>query len=193
MKYICALFFSLVLGCTTLGLRPDTVIERSAPERPSWVEGVYTDETPSSVSLTFAKPEIYRLELGIKQAQAAAAQNTQKLVIDRVLVELERYRRRLNKNKTAAFNKAAAELYEKYKSSSEATPKSVYWEKVKRETPEGPKTDYTVYSLLSISRNEFNYALKLAAKSIQVFPEESARVIGTQILKDLANDVILKD
>lgn len=68
------LFFS-AFGCTTLPSEENggRVVGRSAYQRPAWAEkGLVVEPGRSKVLLSYQKSRVFRLELGIKQAQSEA-------------------------------------------------------------------------------------------------------------------------
>lgn len=168
----------------------DSVIERSAAERPAWADGDFSGESKNEAYLVYAREEIYRLELGLKQVQSAAIRRTKDLVLSRARVEVsERAEKFLNNkaNIDESIKKAVAKVEASKYMPADAAAKNVYWENLRKDTPEGAKTYYNVYVLLSVTRGELDSAVFRIAKRLSEMSDPNAKAAGDAIVKELSN------
>lgn len=185
---ILSFFVASVSGCQT---RSDaTVLERSAEERPVWADGDFSEEGKAETYLVYKREEIYRLELGIKQAQAAAIRRTKDLVLERARVELAEVGDDVSKGNLSLvyseISRAVEEVHNSVYSPEDAVSRNVYWENVRRDTSEGPLTYYNVYVLLTVPRQVLDVALFRVAKELNKSQNADAKLTADTVLKDLS-------
>jgi hypothetical protein len=133
-----------------------------------------------------------RLDLGIRQTQASGIAAHCQLLAERMREEVSSALAQIQeKNKdsgkknvdsavaaNSAANSAAtpqAEAIEKTitelassKDCPEVELKDVYWEAIRRQTPDGPRTSYDVYVLLSLKQVHFDEVLAMTANSLKL-------------------------
>lgn len=149
-------------GC--ISSNNETVIERSAATRPAWTNNDYSEEGTSVVFMNFVRKEVYRLELGLKQAQLAAASDTRHLLLERAKKQLvgksESLYKASRSDIESGIERGAISVREspKYKP-NDGTPRTVYWEQISVPTSEGTKTYYNIYVLLTVPREQLDDAM----------------------------------
>jgi hypothetical protein len=157
------LVFLLLAGCVS-GDGADNsavVLERSGTFRPNWAKGDFSSEGEGPKYLTYQKKDITRLELGIKQAQAAAVEESCSLLKSRFEKEIRAAAERGSWKDLPLDQKlpsALAKLVESDKC-PEAQPKFVYWELLRKDTGEGVRELYTIDVLLVVRRPEYRDSL----------------------------------
>jgi len=172
---------------------PETlIVERSELGRPGWVESLRSLEPRSEKWFLHSKKELMRLDLGIRQTQASGIAAHCQLLAERMREEVSSALAQIQeKNKdsgkknvdsavaaNSAANSAAtpqAEAIEKTitelassKDCPELELKDVYWEAIRRQTPDGPRTSYDVYVLLSLKQVHFDEVLAMTANSLKL-------------------------
>jgi hypothetical protein len=182
---LCVLLF---LGaCVSPG---ESVVGRSAIERPAWVDGDVAEEPQKFVMVVFKKTDIYRLELGLKQAQAAALAAAPKLLRERVLRDVRH---------VAEFTLGVAEA-EKHKASlddvlalpaplrdgPDASVSRTYHEEVQRESPTGVRISYDVFVLVGVSRHDYELQLLDIARRLRETKNLVMKKVGDALEKELS-------
>ncbi|MEN9808612.1 MAG: hypothetical protein RLZZ488_179 [Pseudomonadota bacterium] len=177
---------------------PETlVVERSELGRPGWVESLRSLEPQSEKWFLHTKRELMRLDLGIRQTQASGIAAHCQLLAERMrdevstaLAQSQAKGKDSDKQKAVvadaaknnetppAANSAVAtqaEAIEKTitelaasKDCPELELKDVYWEAIRRQTPDGPRTSYDVYVLLSLKQVHFDEVLAMTANSLKL-------------------------
>lgn len=154
---VCAAFVAQISLSGCISSNNETVIERSAATRPAWTNGDYTDEGSSVVFMNFVRKEVYRLELGLKQAQLAAVNDTKNLLLSRAKQQLvgksESFYKASRSDVESGIERGVISVREssKYKP-DDGTPRTVYWEQMSVPTSDGTKTYYNIYVLLTAPR-----------------------------------------
>lgn len=168
---------------------PETlIVERSELGRPGWVESLRSLEPRSEKWFSHSKKELMRLDLGIRQTQASGIAAHCQLLAERMREEVSSALAQIqeknkdsgkkNEDSAVAANSAAttqAEAIEKTiaelassKDCPELELKDVYWEAIRRQTPDGPRTSYDVYVLLSLKQVHFDEVLAMTANSLKL-------------------------
>jgi hypothetical protein len=186
-SFICALVsFSFITGCVTSEPPQQTIIlERSELGRPTWVGTTRESEPSAEKWFLYEKTEIVRLDLGIRQAQAAALASHCQLIsarmrfeIDDALSKMRDAKIKESKDKEARGPLLSAEAQSVVDSflqnlaGSQSCPelelKDVYWELLRKPSPDGPKTSYSVYVLLRLKQLPFDEVLAMTAESLKL-------------------------
>jgi len=180
-----ALVVSLVSGCVSGPRQPPErlVVERSELGRPKWVEDSQSLEPLSEKWFLYSKRELLRLDLGIHQTQAAGLALHCKLISDRMRLEIQSAIDLQKRPEESGKSKAAESMsssetiravngvLEKLASTQdcpELEPKDLYWEAVRRLTPEGPRVTYDVYVLFRLKQVDFDEVLAMTANSLKL-------------------------
>jgi hypothetical protein len=176
----------LAAGCVSGPQTPPDVlvVERSELGRPRWVDSVTELEPSSERWFLHSGKELQRLDLGIRQTQAGGLALHCKLQADRVRLEISSAIEQVEKDAQASKSdkpdtgaasqgraesvEAAVNMVASSKECPEFEAKDVYWEAVRRQTPEGPRTSYDVFVLLSLRRIHFDEVLAMAANSLKL-------------------------
>lgn len=189
-SFICGLlgFFGLMLsvGCVTSEPPQQTIIlERSELGRPAWVSKTRESEPSAEKWFLYEKTEVIRLDLGIRQAQAAALASHCQLIAARMRLEIDdalsktaELRVKESKDKTipgallSAEGQAVVDSTLQKLAGSQTCPelelKDVYWELLRKPSPDGPKTSYSVYVLLRLKQLPFDEVLAMTAESLKL-------------------------
>lgn len=175
---------------------PETlVVERSELGRPGWVESLRTLEPKAEKWFLHTKRELLRLDLGIRQTQASGIAAHCQILAERMREEITTAMAqsqdkesgkqavpiadvsKMNEPGSAtpspastraeAIEKTIAELASS-KECPELELKDVYWEAIRRQTPDGPRTSYDVYVLLSLKQFHFDEVLAMTANSLKL-------------------------
>lgn len=180
---------SIFSGCISSLTSSETVVERSGAERPAWANGDFSGEPSDQAYLVYMREEIYRLELGIKQTESAAIRRTKQLLAERVRVELSERADDIVKGKKEVneeIAKAAKALLEKKNFAPvDAVTRGVYWENVRAESSEGPKSFYRVFVLLTVPKGELDVAIYRAAKILEGSQNAEAKAVASAVQKEL--------
>ncbi len=174
-------------ACVSSG---ESVVGRSAVERPAWVDGNVEDEPQSFVWVVFKKADIFRLDLGIKQAQVAAVAAAPKLLRDRVLNDLYvKAEKILGAQLFAEAKSSIDSIWNEIpvlRDSPDATPAKTYHEEIQREGASGVRVSYDVYVLLSILRHDYELQMMEAMKQMLESKNVSLVKVGQQLQKEFS-------
>lgn len=192
-----AAFICLQLSCVSGPQKaPDVlVVQRSELGRPRWMQETLQVEPNSEKWFVHSSSDLMRLDLGIKQTQASGLALHCKLLAGRMRLEIQSALDQLRaqekksqpeKNLPAAeapeaqpqqgskppsqaevIEAALAKLADS-KDCPELEPKDVYWEELRRQSVEGPKTSYDVYVLLRLKQIDFDEVLAMTANSLKL-------------------------
>lgn len=158
------------------------VMERSEQGRPEWVDRPRALQPISERWFVHEKSGIQRLELGIRQAQAAALANHCRLIADRMRQELLDLQAKIidpsDSAESAAFvglapdsvvviDQTIAKIRES-DSCPELELKEVYWERLRKISTNGPETSFSVYVLLRLRPIAFDEVLAMTAESLKL-------------------------
>lgn len=177
---------------------PETlVVERSELGRPAWVQSLRSLEPKAEKWFLHTKKELMRLDLGIRQTQASGIAAHCQLLAERMREEVATaLAQSQGKDKDSgkqsaeamaagkgnetppaansaaatqakAIEKTIAELASS-KDCPELELKDVYWEAIRRQTPDGPRVSYDVYVLLSLKQVHFDEVLAMTANSLKL-------------------------
>lgn len=178
------------LACQSLSSKNETIIERSEMDRPAWTEQPATLDHGKEVFAVVKKAQVYKLDLGIRQAQAAAVQNTRELFSERLQRELrDILKQDDHKDISAATQSNLSQAVQE--TLQEFTPvdgvlRNIYWENIRQETVDGTRFHYDIWVLLGISRSDLNEVLSMIAQKLQASSGEQTRNIGNTIVKVLS-------
>jgi hypothetical protein len=173
----------LSVSCVSSPQERSDVIERSAETRPAWAEGDTSSEGTGEIFLLHKKGEITRLELGIKQTQAAAMDVSCRLVQERIKKDFVSRAPEKTFPNPALANALDAALpkVESTEKCPEVAPKFVYWELLRKDTAEGSRQAYDVYVLLSLKKSQFLDALGVVLESVKGSGVEGAGALAESI------------
>lgn len=172
----------LFSGCVSAG---ESVVARSSVDRPSWVEGDVREEPQKFVQVVYKKSDVYRLELGIKQVQAAALVAAPKLLRERVLRDINRaadiavgvpVAKSLDSEIVRIVALSAPES-----DAPDALIARTYHEEIQRESNTGVRISYDVSVLVSVPRHDYELHMLAAMQRMLASDNESIRKVGTQI------------
>jgi hypothetical protein len=165
------------------------VVARSEPNRPDWADGRVPKEPWDSVLLMHRKSDVSVLELGIKQAQAAAIQSAPALVEERVRsVFLDRAHVLFPALEWKDWEKAAGALFSGLVVSPEGLnpiPVRTYHEEIVREGEVGKRVSFDVYVLLSVSRLAFERWLGETARRFGASNNPKLAKVGQELLVEM--------
>ena len=82
---------------------------------------------------------------------------------------------------------AADRVLESNYAPAEASVRNVYWENIRKETSEGPKSYYNIYVLLVSPRSELDAATYRVAKMLSESKNPESKAAGEAIVKDFKN------
>lgn len=173
----------LAAGCVSSSDASGDVIERSAELKPAWAEGDFSSEGTGEIFLLTRKGDITRLELGIKQAQAAGLDQSCKLVQERMRAELESHALAAGDPNTelgAAVTRALASV-ETQQRCPDVSPKFVYWELLRKDTAEGSHQAYDVYVLLTLKKRQYVDALGIVLDSLKTSGVQGAGALAETV------------
>jgi hypothetical protein len=171
-------------GCVSGPQTPpdELIVERSELGRPRWVDAVTELEPSSEKWFLHSGRQLQRLDLGIRQTQAGGLALHCKLLAERVKLEISSAVEQVEQSlKTSKGDKtssaesdqgrtdaiaAAVNKVSQSKECPELEAKDVYWEAVRRQTSEGPRTSYDVYVLLRLRTIHFDEVLAMAVDSL---------------------------
>jgi hypothetical protein len=170
-------------GCVSTNDSSGDVIERSAELRPAWAEGDFSSEGTGEKFLLTRKGDITRLELGIKQAQAAGLDRSCKLVQERMRAELESHALAAGDANTdlgGAVGSALAKM-ETQGQCPDVSPKFVYWELLRKDTAEGSHQAYDVYVLLALKKRQYVDALGIVLDALKTSGVPGAGALAEKV------------
>ena len=156
-------------GCVSSADAQGDVVERSAEARPAWAGGDFSTEGEGERYVLARKSGVTRLELGIKQAQAAAMDQSCRLAGERIRADLETHARAAgvaSEALMAAIGNGVAGIEGKGHC-PDAAPKFVYWELLRKDTADGAHQAYDVFVLLSIKKSAYYDALGVALDGVR--------------------------
>ncbi len=161
---------------------------RSAIERPGWVQGDVGEEPQNFVWLVFRKPDIYRLELGIKQAQVAAVAAVPKLLRERILADVLKIAERTLGALPAQQQKSAIDAVfaqvPATREAPEAFPARTYHEEIRRDSPTGPRISYDIFVLVSVQRLDYQLQMEDTMRRLLASESTDLRKVGAEIQKE---------
>ena len=146
-------------ACISTKSDVSTVIERSSQFRPEWADEDPDAETAGSdVFFVTRKKNILRLELGLRQAEVAAVGLGETYVLQGVTRWINQKIALDIPGSGATYTelvKTAVQSLANKEALRDPTVKQVYWENIRIDSPEGPKSYFDVYVLTSIKREVF--------------------------------------
>lgn len=176
------------VGCVTTTLPPEAVVvERSELGRPQWVMRSLEVEPPSEKWFVYEKNDIIRLDLGIRQAQSSALSAHCQLIAARIRNEIDSAIKELTRQVVQSDSRSkgggsatyltpeglkTVESTLQQLGQSQTCPelelKDVYWESLRKPSPDGPRTSYSVYVLLRLRQLSFDDVLAMTAESLKL-------------------------
>lgn len=186
LTLVSAILTSLASACVSGPQTPPEVlvVERSELGRPRWVDEALEVEPAAEKWFVYSKKGLLKLDLGIRQTQASGVAEHCKLLSERMRFEIGEILEEQSRTKPAgkdsapiavgetagrqqAIDKALAELAAA-NDCPELEPKDIYWEAVRRLTPDGPRISYDVYVLLRIKQIHFDEVLAMTVNSLKL-------------------------
>ncbi len=170
-------------GCLTTTQPPSAVVmERSEQGRPPWVESIRAQEPQSERWFVYQRSGLQRLELGIRQTQAAALASHCKLIAERIRTDLRLLQSKVAgrspssdevefaglKSESVAVIEETVSKISKSDSCPELELKDVYWESVRKISSNGSETSFSVYVLLRLKPIAFDEVLAMTAESLKL-------------------------
>ncbi|MEN9529238.1 MAG: hypothetical protein RI932_1111 [Pseudomonadota bacterium] len=211
-KYLSGVCSALLLiagaGCVTTELPSEAVVlERSELGRPKWVTQLSEVEPRSEKWFTYEKGEIQRLDLGIRQAQSSAVAAHCQLLAGRMREEadsavaewVESSKKTNDDKKSDQSGKlslspegqraidVALEQLRKSDSCPELELKDVYWELLRKPSPDGPRTSYSVYVLLRLNLDGFDDVLALVVDSLKLSGQAEVQPVAEILRARMSN------
>jgi hypothetical protein len=175
----------LFVGCVSSGAHSDPqVLERSSAFKPAWAVDDFSDEGDGPKQLHYRKSEVFRLELGIKQAQAAGIEQSCELLQKRIEKDLQE-KAESGPWKSQPWISKIPMAVSKIRSADKcpvAQPKFVYWELLRKDTGEGLREVYAIDVLLAVKRADYRDSLFFALNALKT--TEGKAVEG--FVKDVA-------
>ncbi|MEN9825540.1 MAG: hypothetical protein RI953_1285 [Pseudomonadota bacterium] len=171
------------------------VVQRSELGRPRWLEGTLGIEPNAEKWFVHSSSDLLKLDLGIKQTQSSGLAMHCKLLAGRMRLEIQSALDQLKSDEkatpsgkgtaqtgsasspsesgkpTAGQNEVIETALSKLADSQECPelePKEVYWEELRRQTVEGPRSSYDVYVLLRLKQIDFDEVLAMTANSLKL-------------------------
>ncbi|MBM3383008.1 MAG: hypothetical protein FJY29_11270 [Betaproteobacteria bacterium] len=196
------------LGCVTTEAPPEAVVlERSERGRPKWVTQLNEVEPRSEKWFTYEKSEIQRLDLGIRQTQSSALAAHCPILAARMRTEVDsavgEWVEANKKNETAKKSEerkknplspegqkaidAALEQLGKSDSCPELELKDVYWELLRKPSPNGSRTSYSVYVLLRLNLDGFDDVLALVVDSLKLSGQAEVQPVAEILRARMSN------
>jgi hypothetical protein len=167
------------------------VIGRSSQEKPSWAAGELEEEPNDLVLAPFHKSEVYRLELGMKQAQAEALAGSKELLMGRVRRDITKRAVAVLEGETVGysgyFDQVVADIARSFER-PDAKVYRTYYEEVRRETSSGEQVSYDVYILVAIPASLYAEAMDRVGNTFLKSNKESIKKLGREILASMSSD-----
>jgi hypothetical protein len=192
---IVALLTTINVSCASLSFSSkDVLVERSASEKPVWLNDPASLENPVEFYAAYHKPKVFLLELGMKQAQANAISNSKALFFSTLRKKMENLlnepsvKEKKIENAKVALDEAIAQVEKSY-SPTDGTQKGVYWENWRRETPEGTRNEYEVWIQLRFRKGEYNDAVAQIIDRLKNSQNQQAKVLGNALFQSLDGGV----
>ncbi|MEY4064975.1 MAG: hypothetical protein RIR26_1183 [Pseudomonadota bacterium] len=206
----CVMSFA-VQGCMTTTRPADNVVlERSELGRPKWVSDPADIEPLHERWFVFEKHDLIRLDLGIRQAQTAALSAHCQLIAERMRFEIEGVRDELlaqrkkvatDKSKESGSGAAWAgvspegqkaingvlEQLAQSQDCPELELKDVYWEKLRKSSPDGPVASYSIYVLLRLKLIPFDETLAMTAESLKLSGQADVQPLAEALRGRMSN------
>lgn len=184
-----AIAVAFALGVASCTSTDGSVVARSEMNRPQWVDGKVTSDTDDALFLVSRKNDITVLDLGMKQAQAAAVYGAPEMLRERVrqLVTLASTRA-LTKSEQAEWAGELSRILASLQLSTgsvDAVPVSTYYEEIVREGASGKRVTFDVYVLLSVPRKVFDGQVQAVAKLLDVSENPDLVKLGQKVLVEL--------
>ncbi len=171
-------------ACASILGPTSEVIERSSEVKPQWLSGSDPGQSSVEIYVVQKRDGLTKLELGIKQVQSAAIQNTTGLMIERMRKSIQSHAKLLESGGSEAEElglKAIQKVSAKF-SPADAVPRALYWENIRRETDDGPITSFNISVLLGIYRSDYIDSLEMVVKEL--------RLNGSTVANKLADELV---
>lgn len=189
------------LGCVSTPVAPDSIVlERSELGRPQWVDKHLEVEPVVEKWFVYQKTELTRLDLGIRQTQAAALASHCQLIAERVRYELNTALIEVQRKSTTEKPdhsglspeglQTIEDIVRKWSDSRtcpELELKDIYWESIRKLTPDGPRSSYSVYVLLRLKQLPFDDVLAMTAESLKLSGRADVLPLGEVLRSRMSN------
>ncbi len=187
MLIIIALISLMTLNnCTTASIGEETIVEKSDGDSPDWLYKTPKDKE-GRIFFVGRKDRVFKRNLGIQQAKAAAISEIAKKISMRVRTEFVETATGNNINEDAVMEHldyTVAYVADNVRVSA-VQDEEIYWERVKVITSEGIKYYFNIYTLLSIPRQEYEKAKRLAAQNLMGSKNKEAQKLGKEVMNRL--------
>jgi hypothetical protein len=170
-------FYAGLSSCTTFMSSDESVLERSAQYRPAWADSDFSGEGRGDRFVIATKKQVPKLELGIKQAQAAALQNPCGHAHNRISQDILNFSKELKIDEKKAQN-FSANILSKLGASNycpRLKPETVYWEQISDKNT--GDQHYDIYVLLTMQKANHTEGLNLAAMVLSGGSEEEKKLL----------------
>ncbi|KAB8030646.1 hypothetical protein [Fluviispira multicolorata] len=198
MKYIYSFIFKTIFmatlaltnGCISLTDK-EVTIEKSEQITPKWAQENWQSTDHESIHFTFKKNDVYNLNLGIKQIQAAAQIQTSFLVMEKVQKTLLNFLPASSNISNKERNSLVNELSEAVSKNrltinfKPVLPKAIYWEYRQKDTDNGLEKFYVIWVLLSVPNSDYKAALISTALTLTKSSSSDAVDLGQNILQKM--------
>jgi len=196
---LCAEYFLagvLLASCATAPkvsepvIGQERVVERSAKERPEWIE-MPSFEEGGMLYFSGGVRDRASYSLGLRQAKAEAIKNLAEGIQARVRTEFTEAIQgsNINESDLGEFVQDAVGIITDNLNIQGLVPKENYWEKVEKVTATGVEYKYNCFCLLAISKKDYLQARDIAlnglAEKAKKEQNKKAEAIATQLLERL--------
>jgi hypothetical protein len=200
-KTICYCFRTMIIpnllliqSCITPSNK-ELILEKSQKNTPEWTQDNWQENLEKdSINLIFKKTGIYNLNLGLKQAQSAAALQTSYLIMNKIqktlLKNLPAPSNNSNKERDSLLNELSRVVSRNrlaIGNHQPALPKDIYWEYRQKDTDNGSERFYTIWVLLSVPRIDYESALTTTALSLIKSDYSDIVDLGQSILQQMTS------
>jgi hypothetical protein len=181
-------FLSFVVSNCVSSSEDEKVLERSAQFRPAWANSDFSGEGLGEKFVVAAKKQVPKLELGMKQAQAAALQDPCVYGQNRIAADISAFAKdaslaadAVSKVVTLSKSKLSLSGY-----CPRLKSQSVYWELLENST--GNANYYDIYVLLTMSRKDHADGLEILASHFKSGNSSDEKKIYEKIAKHLSGE-----
>ncbi len=191
-KTIFIVFTLAINACISL-TNKEITLEKSEQQTPSWVNANEHTADKETVFFTYKKNDVFNLNLGIKQIQAAAQTQILFLVMEKVqktlLNSLPASSNISNKERNSLVNELSEAVSQNRFSLNfkPSLPKAIYWEYRQKDTENGLEKYYVIWVLLSVPTSDFKAALISTALTLTKSSSSEAVDLGHNILQEMTH------
>ncbi|WP_186646739.1 hypothetical protein [Fluviispira vulneris] len=189
-KTIFIVFILAINACVSL-TNKEITLEKSEQQTPSWVNTNEPLTDNETVLFTYKKNDVFNLNLGIKQIQAAAQSQITFLVMEKIqktlLNSLPASSNISNKERNSLVNELSEAVSKnRFKLNFKPSlPKAIYWEYRQKDTENGLEKYYVIWVLLSVPTSDYKAALISTALTLTKSSSSEAVDLGHNILQEM--------